>query len=391
MKKLLIAFSMIGAGALIACADTAKPVTEDLTWFSMAPGAKTGGTIVAATGAELVENTTDGKFEIDSDIDSRVTFTATDNFTQQMSRVTFTLDAATVPTNALPTLTATDAKVAFALWQKNANTRVFTAWVGAGWIELDGSGALPEEDEPYTLTMEFDNRDASAKKVKFSVAIGDSTTPVALSYNSNEWISYGATAANAGKFIDFVGTGKVARFNGFQLKITSEIVPIEGGETIQVKEEDLKAFENTLQGTSYTKVEDFLAASAKDAFGTGTAFTDGVKVAEAYALGLVKKNGTTEKMEPVDNGEITVKANALANVTGGIPVNMNITPPADSGATVSYQLWGSTDGSDYELIQLSGADSVSSQAEIVIPTDQVTAGKRFFKVKTNVELKQASK
>lgn len=382
MKKLLIAFSMIGAGALIACAGNSAngtPKTQDLPWFSVTTSAMVGGTL-AATGDATYDVVND-KFEIDSDLASPVTFTASNSLTQDQSKVTFELSAATVPSNALPTqteLTAKGAKVAFAIHQVAGAERAFKAWVGGqNWISLTGAD-VPVEDADYTLLMEFNNTNG-AKLVRFTVG-----TDV-LKNDTTEWISY-ETAVTGSVYVDFVGCGKVASFVGKQIYITSEVITIGDKGTVEVKTEDLNAFKKAIVGTGYQTVDAFLAADATEAYSSAS-FQSGLKVAEAYALGLVVKD-KDNKMSPLadGNGAITVKADAQANVVGGIPVKMNINPPAktETGATITYQLKGSADGDKDPYVAI--GEPVDDPADITIPKTAVTGGKRFFKVVTTVTL-----
>lgn len=390
MKKLLIAFSMVGAVALAACAGNSAngtPKTQDLPWFSVTTSVRDGGTLVATGDATC--DVVNGKFEIDSDLASPVTFTASNTLTQDQSKVSFDLLAATVPANALPTyddLTNKHAKVAFAIHQAAADARAFKAWVGGqNWITLTGAD-VPDEDADYTLLMEFNNTN-DAKLVRFTV--GENVLKDNAD-NATEWIPYG-TAVTGSVYVDFVGCGKVASFVGKQIYITSEVITIGDKGTVEVKTEDLNAFKKAIAGTSYPTVDAFLAADATAAY-SGASFQSGLKVAEAYALGLVVKDANN-KMSPLadGNGAITVKADAQANVDGGIPVKMNINPPASSetGATITYTLLGSTTGTagSYQKV-----DDFTELNAIAIPTEYVagpTAAYRFFKVKTNVTLKDA--
>lgn len=384
MKKLLIAFSMIGAGALIACAGNSAngtPKTQDLPWFSVTTSATVGGTL-AATGDATCDVVKD-KFEIDGDLDNPVTFTtaANNTLTQDQSKVTFELAASAVPANALPTyddLTNKHAKVAFAIHQAAADARAFKAWVGGlNWITLTGAD-VPEEDVDYTLLMEFNNTN-DAKLVRFTVG----TT--VLKNNTTEWIPYG-TAVTGQVCVDFVGCGKVASFVGNQIYITAEVITIGDKGTVEVKTEDLNAFKKAIVGTGYQTVDEFLAADATAAY-PGASFQSDLKVAEAYALGLVVKDAN-DKMVPLadGNGAITVKADAQANVDGGIPVKMNIIPPtkSETGAAITYQLMGWT--GDVKDSYVAIGEPVYDPADITIPTTAVTGGKRFFKVVTTVTL-----
>ena len=373
MKKLLIAFSMIGAGALIASAATDKTRTND--WFSVTTTSTIGGTFAPIGDATL--DVVTGKFVIDSDLASPVTFTtATGNgLTQNLSRVSFdNLEAAVVPSSALPTgteLTTKGAKVAFAI-VKGSEGNVYQAWLGDAWQTL--SGTPPEETTSYTLVMDFDKRDGN--KVRFSVG-GEVLTAAA---DSASWLTY-ATAVENTVSVDFIGSASVGSFLGNQIEITGEVIVIPGKGEIDVRKDDVAAVEKTAEKKGYESVDAFLAADAKEAFGSD--FVTNVKVAEAYALGLVTKDGNA--MVPVDNGELKIAANAQANVANGIPVNLNIVPPADTdtGATIVYALQGRKSEGGWDTL----VSGVTALDKLAIPTDKVTAGYRHFKVETTVTLK----
>lgn len=386
MKKLMIAFSIIGAGALIASAATEKQVISD--WFEATTEnynpnthAVSGGTLAPKPDGDATLAVVNDKFEIDSDIDNPVTFTAAAAATDPQSKVTFTLDPAPVPSAVLPTskkLIISEAKVAFAI-VKGDPANSFKAWVGGGstddttdaWVTLSGA-QMPKSE--YTLVMDFDNR-AGTKKVRFTVG----ETVLTGTGATDGWFDYGSTAI--AKNIDFVGSATFSSLVGKQIKVVGEIIVIGDKGKITVKNEDISAMNATAQAKRYESADAFLAADAKTAY---LGFVSDIKVAEAYALGLVKKDGN--EMVAVDNGDLKVKADAQANVANGIPVNLNISPLAksDTGATISYQLMGSATGADYTAV----GDSVTDIANIKIPTDSITTDKkmRYFKVQTMVTL-----
>lgn len=389
MKNLLIACSKVSACVLVACADVlaqSTPKTEEMAWFDVSTTATNNGTLAANGNAQCTP--ADSKFEIDSDLENLVVFTAADALTQQMAKVTFNLDAAIVPNGALPTFENKAPKIAFALYQSGDTTANFMARLGSDWITLTGA-TVPAEGTPYTLTIELDNRVANASKVRFSVAISETTTVLLPENSTDGWIDYATPVTGAGVKVNFLGCGKVASFIGKQLNVIGEIIVIEGKGSVDVKKEDVKAFENAIPvGSSYDTVDKFLAAPANDVF-ANSSFQTGLTVAEAYAIGLVAKDASGT-MAPVDDGALKVKADAQAGTTDGIKVALNITPPDvnDTGATISYQLQGSTDGSSYTNI----GKEESEQSAIKIPTDCVDGSNekpkyRFFKVVTKVTLK----
>lgn len=391
MKKLLIACSMASVCALVTCADVlaqSTPKTQELAWFDVSITATNHGDLVA-NGDSLCA-LTDSKFEIDSDLANPVVFTAADALTQQMAKVTFNLDAAIVPNGALQAFGDNAPKIAFALYESGSSTN-FTAWLGSDWITLTGA-TVPAEGTPYTLTMEFDNQVADASKVRFSVTVSETTTILQPQDATDGWIAYTPPVTGVDVKVNFVGCGKVASFEGKQLNVIGEIIVIEGKGSVDVKKEDVKAFEKAIPaGSSYDTVDKFLAAPANDVF-ANSSFQTGLTVAEAYAIGLVAKDASG-MMAPVDDGALKVKADAQAGTTDGIKVALNITPPdvKDTGATIYYQLQGSTTGVVESYVDI--GDAVTSQDLIKIPTANVGVGDnkyRYFKVKTIVTLKSAN-
>ena len=373
MKKLLIAFSMIGASALIACAaDNGTPTTETIDWFEVTTKNPQTDRFTIPEGASWTKS--GEKFEVESDLANLVSFEPTDSLTQKMAQVSFTLDAAIVPGEQLPSLTD-KAKVAFAI-----NEAGFNAWDGTDWVPLTGP-TVPAEGASFDLLVEFDNRDETTKKVRFSVG------STALKNGSNEWITYSSAVTETVK-VGFAGSGMITSFEGDQLKVTAEIIPVGDKGAIIIKEADLEKFKNSLP-TGYTKVDAFIAADAQTAFGSDNFKATGITVGEAYALGLVAENKTTGKMAPVDGGVLKVSTDAQASVENAIPVKLNVNPPAGTGAGIKYQLWGADSAGKYERI--SDVAEATEISKIAIPIDKIgaDAGKyRFFKVKAVVEPKK---
>lgn len=368
MKKLMIAFSILSAGALIAHAEVnGTPTTEPIDWFEVTTTTKTGGEINIADGATW--KPVDDKFEVDSDLEHLVTFEATDSLTQKMAQVSFKLDAATVPTDSLTDLVAGTAKVAFAIYQnsESENDRVFKAWTGTGWVLLEGA-PVPAEGASFILLMEFDNRETTSSKVRFSVGPTEQNM-TALKSGVNEWITC-SDAVTDEVSIGFAGSGKITSFDGDQLKVTAEIIPVGNG-TIKITEEDLEKFDVP---PGYTR-DQFIAKKAREAFGSGFATTD-ITVGEAYALGLVAENETTHKMAPVDGGEL--KAHAIAESTAeGIKIGLNVTPRTDTGATITF-----------DIVDTTGTEEVVKTVEtgnnIVIPKTALGKGLKKFTVRAIV-------
>ena len=329
MNKLIIALSVACASACVFAADNAIPKVTSNGWFTVASGNETGGSF-NKTG--LYDGS---KYVIDSELESPVTFTASEKTPgKDMTEVSFTLDTSIVPADARKDL-STKGKVAFAASEVSGDTKAYFAWLGVenddnGWVQLAGP-AVKGDNESYKLDVTFDNREGS-KKVQFKV---DGT---ALTANDVDWLNYASPVSATSVAIDFVGSGNVASFAGNQ-QIVQAIIVVDDDVSITIKDEDVKKFD--LKGKTPAE---FFASEAK---GNVTGFNaEGIKVATAYALGLiVDKEGT---MTAVDGGYLTASAVAESDDTAYITFAMNVTPraSADTGVIVSYQVVNETDGGD---------------------------------------------
>ena len=379
---------MVGAGALIACADTgaqSNSVTTNYAhaaWFSASASGETinpvGGDFSTKTGSASTVEAKESKIEFDSAIDDPVSFkldTGTASKTTDLTRIEFELDASVVST--LPDLHNEEVKTAFALGKKNGDDgNDFYAWVGnePKWTAL-GFETIPTEDSPYGLTMRF-----NGSKVQFSVVVNNVT-------NESAWLSYGGLSSKPQ--IDFVGCGKLKSMNADQVWVVSSEVVIEGG-SVTIDEKDMGAMNKLVTGSE--KIEDVLAADVSTKFngatGTGPAIVESCKlnVAEAYAIGLIaNENGT---MVAKADGTFKVKADATAKVDDDKIAIKFVTEltRADPDATITYSLLGQmTASGDWEPIK--DAQNKSNLSEVAIPTTAVTEGYRYFKVVTKVQLK----
>ena len=375
MKRFLLAASIGCAGVICGFAtefENLKLGTNE--WFRASVSGSSpvlvGGTINAASDVVSYGNNV---MEIDSDISSPVTFAANNNLTQSIASVVVNLDAATVP-NSLLLNSIDSGRIAFALAETAPSQTNFCAWVGSSWIPLTSS-VIPEFGDSYELIVRIDNRN-SGHKVQFSVVIAGNETE--LRYNGNSWLDYAGSLQSA-MSVMFVGCGKVKSFNANQLQILAEVVVVGDVGMVSVKEEDVAAFESS-KGT-YGSVEALLAAPASEAIG-GFRST-GVKVAEAYALGMIAKNGSS--LVAVNNGELKMKAAATAANATSIKLGFeNFTPRADSGAAITYQLKGSANGNDWANV---GAE-VSDIANLAIPTSAIGTY-NYFKVVTTATFPSA--
>ena len=380
MKLFCDISATLAVATLLAATDFAHLKLNPLNWFSADTTAQTGGTMTECP----KEN---NKFAISCDADNVVSFTTANGYqaTQDIVSVTLTLDATIAGESQLETLPP-ESCFAVALCEKE-NSGVlstnFVAWTGADpWLTLDaGSAALPAAGESYELIARLDNRESatSATKIQLAFMRQGGTEEVVLKDNTSEWLTCSQTFSKDANFVvGFFGDGAVASLVGKQYEIQSEIIVI-GDVPINIPEADMKKFEASKD--SYASANAFLEAEAKTAFGSDKFKTSTLRVAEAYALGLVKDDADG-KMVPVNNGEITIKADAQANVADGIRLEFmgGVTPRTDTGTAVTYQLKGSADGVEWKDL---GEVPTPS-----IPLDKVGAENRYFKVVTTLSTKQ---
>lgn len=380
MKKLMIAFSILSAGALIACAteNSVKPKYDEQSWF----GAKVVNGNIDEVGGKFVHGTEstvkvsdDNKIEIDSELSDPVSFKLNDDtvsLTAKLARVTFELDPAVVPYSSLPTATdLTNVKVAFALCEKEKNSETVTnfyAWAGTQWTSLNFTN-IPTDT--YKLTMTFDESTTGARKVQFAT---DSET--------SDLLDYASALYETRPRIDFVGSGKIKELAADQLKFVSAEIEIKGG-SVTIAAADMDAMGKLVSdGETLETALEKVAYSKFDRI----ANTCGLTVAEAYAIGLIANEGGTMKAKA--DGTFKVKADATAKVDDGIRVGfVTSLTPNDKTAKITYGLKGSKNGSEWSApfdVSWTNPDSIK------IPTDKVaTDGYRYFKVVTTVTLKGA--
>ena len=383
MKKLLIAFSMVGAGALIACAtdNSVKPNYDSAEWFS----ASASGETITADGGEFKKNASsestfkanEGKIEIDSELEDPVWFELdSENMkTTGLAKVTFELDASVVQESALPEELG-EVKTAFALVASTDKTTTnFQAWVTGGWQTL-ADFTIPNVDDPYDLTMMFDD----AKKVQFTVVVNNAT-------NESAWLDYAGLSSKPQ--IDFVGCGKLKSMDADQVWIVSSEISFDGGK-VTIAEKDADAMNGLVPPGG--SLEAVLAAFVKDTK-VGVTIDSACKLstAEAYAIGLIANEGGA--MVAKADGTFKVKADAQAKVDGGNIAVGFVTPltPNDTTASVTYKLMGSQTGAADSYKTEIVAETTELSA-IKIPTNKVGSGSgqcRYFKVVTTVTLKDA--
>ena len=391
MKKTLIAISVACVGALASMAeeDTAgSGAYESLkfatnTWFTVTNG--TSGAVVE--GGALVGTLTqvgDDFLGFDTtESGAPVVFTAdADNErTNDITTVTFDVKAATVPYGKLAGVA--DATNAVCLYESEtdpAATNFYVKVSGAEWVRMN-SAKVPYEGDAYKLVVRFDNR-AEAKKVQFAAIVADEEVVLTNETTTDGWLTY-TEEVDERINVGLLGKGALKALRGDQLVIIAEVIVTPGGK-VEVDEKDLEVFEAQLMpGQS---VADYLNNNAQDTYkDKNTKIDPGLTVAQAYALGLVKsENG--ELVFP-NNGELDVKAEAATvDKDGNISVGfVDVTPNENSGASFSYQLKRSMNGTDWE----NSGSAVDDLDDVKIPGTDVANGYHYFKVVTTVTLKDA--
>lgn len=377
MKKVLIAMSVACVSVCAALADSSSAY-ESLkfrtnAWFSLTKdnmASPVGGSITSGiltpVGDKLAFN-------------DAVVFTATEERTNDITTVTLDVVASVVPSDEKK---SPNAGIAVALCETSAGVTNFIAWLGADWETLTANAdAIPGIGESYKMVVRFDNR-GDQKKVKFAAVIDD-TEYVLKDAGDNEWLGY---AGSVGKqlHVGFLGDGALTRFDGDQLVILAEAI-IAGGEIVDVKEADVKAFAKELkEGETLAR---YMAANAAGRYNETkkTKLADNLTVSQAYALGLItSQNGNVSFP---NNGALEIKADAVAaNANGDIKVGfIDVVPNTESGATFSYKVYASADGTNWGSEPVATYQSLDA---VVIPHGQLSGGK-FFKVVTEVTLKAA--
>lgn len=379
MKKTLIAMTVACVGALAALAEDAPVPYEDLKlgtnlWFSLTAD---GSTLVPVGGQVTQGQFTanEGRISFDSP-DTPTAFQAADDCTQQLATVTFAVKASTVPYGRLKP-NAVSGKVAVSLYESAKNgTTNFVAWAGGDRLDLD-CDAVPYEGDDYTLFVRFDTREAVGRKVSFAWA--DDVAEHLMTTGSAKIAWFDCTVNfEAKRNVGFLGKGSLTELVGAQLNIVAEIVPTDDG-AIAVKEEDKSAIAEAAKTIGKT-VSAYLQSDANGTVTGATRAAAGVTVAQAYALGLVKRDG--DAVVAVNEGALEVKADAAQVTADGISVRFaeGITPHPETVQSIEYQLSGSATGDTYQPIQ----DATFTDASAIrIPTTALGTY-HFFKVSAKV-------
>lgn len=380
MKKTLIAMTVACVGALTVLAEGGAALTsydwlvlETNNWFSVTKDATTGGSVTSEVG--FVETDTGLRFESE---EAPVVFVAADECEKELSTVTFDVKASTVPYGLLKS-DESAGKIAVALYESSSNATKtnFVAGLGGEWVTL-ACEKVPCEGDDYKLIVRLDNRNG-AKRVSFSAVIDG--TEYAMTSDGNAWIDY-ATDVGSKRNVGFLGKGELTGFDGVQLNIVAEIIPTDDG-LIYVKEADMPAFYHevsVMQGGTLS-VDEFLNSELKLVMATRAKRAEsGVKVSQAYVLGMVYSDGKELKL--LNEGALEIKPIDISS--DKITVELTgVNPDYDHVASVTYQLAGSVDGvSNY----LDIGDPFTTHENIEISSEAFSTY-HYFKVFVKVTLK----
>ena len=398
MKKTLIAISVACVAALASMAeeDTAgSGAYESLkfatnTWFTVTKGETSPDVVGGAITGDLTQGEDEYLGFDTTESGAPVVFTAAaDNErTNDITTVTFDVKAATVPYDKLADVA--DATNAVCLYESAKSPAVTNFYVkvsgGTGWVQMD-STKVPFEGDAYKLVVRFDDRDATGKKVQFAAIVAGEEVVLTNATVTDGWLTY-EDAVDKQINVGLLGKGALKALRGDQLVIIAEVIVTPGGK-VEVDEKDLEVFE--IESLALGKpVGEYLSLNAQNTYKEkNTRIDPGLTVAQAYALGLVKSEDG-ELVFP-NNGELDVKAEAATvDTQGNIKVSfVDVTPNVKSGASFSYQLMKSEDGSTGSWV--TSGNPVTTLDEVKIPAAAVADSYHYFKVVTTVTLKDAPK
>lgn len=300
-----------------------------------APATNVNVTTSAATGGSW--NTSPGTegayFVIDCDAATSNQFNAT-RTTDKIVKCAFTLKPAPVPyTDSLPAPDAS-AQVAFCIATNTTSGGAATlnAYVSGGWTNL--TGTIPSAE--YTLTITFDYTGAT-KYAKFAI------DGVDLTNGDEKWFQIAASATGVKDYC-FIGSGDLKSILTTGQDVTAETIDVSGAGSVNVPEEVI---------TSITVPDGSTLAAELAKTDAG-----GNKVIDNVVLGLRTSEGLK------DDGKLVAKNNDVGSTdTTKIKLGLNAVAPEGTGATVTYQLRGSNDGSTFTDI----GDPVTNPDSLEIP------------------------
>jgi len=351
-KSALAVGAAFAAG--LAFADLTPIENLNLTtnnWFS-APS--TGGSwSPAAPGA----GTTSGYLEVDSTSAEPLTFdvSATSETTNVISEVAFDMLAAYVPQTVTLATPAAETKIGFAIKKTDASTAEYYAYLGSEWAALDTATTPVEEGALCALKIQIDRR-YNPNKVQFLVngtSIGG-------------WKAMSASLTSTAA-VDFVGSGEIKDLVGKKFTIVSEKIEVnptgQGGNVVVVIPEASMADINQKAAAAGQTTSVYLNSDSA---------ISGLRRIDAQVL--------FSKPDPdAGTDKAVVKASPAAqSAAGKVRIQVaGLNVQNVGGATVKYELQGSTNGTDgwTQVIETTSVDALE------FPQN---TSYRFFRVITTV-------
>ena len=320
---------------------------ESASWFTASKSNPTGGT----WNETPADGETSDYLEVDSDSAHPLTFTVTSGLVDNNKIAEINLGMIASPVPATVTLAKPDnVKVGFAIKMTDPTTPRYRVYLGGNeWVALDDTKNPVAADTETTLKIEIDRR-YTPNKIRFTVG-GDVI---------GGWKDLAASIGTEPS-IDFVGSGQIKNLAGVKYTIISEKIDVTvgGGNVTIVIPEEMMADLQTAAGSE--KVGVYLSGNSGV---TGMTRLDAKVLFNKTALTAADK--TVVKGAPAE-----ATAGKVRVAVAGLDVQ------AIGGATVTYQLEGSVDGSAWTEI---GTPQASPDLEF----DQSTTY-RYFRVKTMVD------
>lgn len=300
---------------------------------------------------------TQGYLEVDSDSAHPLTFTISAALGEAnvISDISLDMVASPVPASVELAAPALGTKIGFAI-KKTATASEYWAYLGSVWAKLSDETPVAE-GSACTLKIQLDRRQTPTKVRFWIKPLPDgSYLPISDWKPLSGTTSIGTTAA-----IDFVGSGEIKDLAGVKYTILSEKIDVKVG-TSDVSIVIPEAIMTDLQKAAGSKkVGEYLNESS----GVG-----GMTRLDAKVL-FNKTELTAADKTVVKGAPAEATAGKVRVAVAGLDVQ------AIGGATVTYQLEGSVDGSAWTEI---GTPQTSPDLEF----DQSTPY-RYFHVKTMVD------
>lgn len=335
-----------------------KLVFETNQTYSVAAGGaatrgswKEGSTAVTP----VVENS---KVVIDSDADLPLSFVpAEDNSAFDVTELKFNVEASYVPA-MVDLATNENARCGFAI-KYDSTTPYYYLFDGSDWAKVSDKTVTPQTNAMFNLMVRLDYR-ADVKTATYFVE-GTEIGTTTLGDKS----AVGA--------IDFVGNGSLSTLNGYKLQLVSEKIEITPGGTgssvtLTIPEESIALIKAKAQERG-KEVSSYLNEAAAES----GALKDITRLDAQVLFGTA---------EPTADNKTVVKGTPKEASEGKVRVNIvGLTDKQVGGATIKYQLQGSTTGAAEDSAWHNIGDEVTDVTKLEF--DQNTTD-RFIRVKTSV-------